>query len=443
MPSQAWFKTRRRLIGVVMLAVFGLLIWLALATYNKQFTPVTTVTLETGSAGNEMNFDAEVMVRGVVVGEVRGITSTGTGARLDLALQPGAASRLPANVSAVLLPTTLFGQRYVELVLPAQASAQTLASGGVITQDRSHDAIELQTVLNDLLPMLTQVQPAKLSVTLSAIATALNGNGSRLGQTLDTINSYLKSFNPYLPQLDSDIRQLAAVTQTYAQAAPGIVSALRYFSVTSQTVASEAASLRSVYSTVTAASQRLTTFVRNNQADIISLSASSKQTLQILGRYSAEFPCVFQDLTDLIPHANQALGAGTKHPGLHVTVHPVESLGSYKARSDTPRFGDNIGPHCYGAPFRGIGLNDGAGPPASTPRTVPSAPAADQASAQPGLAASMPVPANGLGLPNSPAENELINELISPAVNIPPSELPSWSSVLTGPLFRGTEVGIN
>lgn len=440
MPSQAWFKTRRRLIGVVMLAVFGLLIWLAIAAYNKQFTPVTMVTLDTGTAGNEMNFDAEVMVRGVVIGEVRGITSTGSGARLELALQPAVARELPANVSAVLLPTTLFGQRYVELLLPAQASARTLAHGGVISQDRSHDAIELQTVLNDLLPMLTQVQPEKLSVTLSAIATALNGNGLRLGQTLDTINSYLKSFSSYLPALDDDITRLAQVSRTYAQAAPGIVAALRALSVTSQTVASEAGNLRSLYSTVTGTAQHLTTFLRNNQADIISLSAGSRQTLQILATYSAEFPCVLQDLTDFIPNADKVLGAGTNEPGLHVTLHPVESLGPYQAGVDTPKYGDNLGPHCYPAPFAGVTLNDGASPPSMTLTPHPAPPAGGGSA--PTATGSMSVPAGGLGLPNSAAENELINELLSPELNIPPNRLPSWSSVLTGPLFRGTEVSV-
>ncbi|MBO0822583.1 MAG: MCE family protein [Actinobacteria bacterium] len=441
--SRALFKTRRRLIGIVMLVVFGLLIWLSIGVYNKQFSSATMVTLDTGSAGNEMNFGAEVMVRGVVVGDVRGITSAGTGARLDLALQPGVASQLPANVHAVLLPTTLFGQRYVQLILPAEPSAQTLAYGGVISEDRSRDAIELQKVLNDLLPMLTQVQPQKLSVTLSAMATALNENGARLGQTLDAINSYLKSFNPYLPTLDTDIARLAQVTQTYSQAAPGIVAALRNFSVTSRTVASEATNLRSVYSTVTGASERLTTFVQQNQGTIISLSANSVQTLQILSRYSAEFPCVFTDLTKLIPNMNKALGAGTKFPGLHITVHPVEPLGSYRAAVDTPKYGDNRGPHCYPLPFRGIAMKDGASPPNATARTTQSSAASGSGQAAgPTLTGSIPVPAAGLGLPNSPAENELISELLSPTLNIPPNELPSWSSVLTGPLFRGTEVTV-
>ncbi|MGB3439367.1 MAG: ABC transporter substrate-binding protein, partial [Actinophytocola sp.] len=41
-----------------------------------------------------------------------------------------------------------------------------------------------------------------------------------------------------------------------------------------------------------------------------------------------------------------------------------------------------------------------------------------------------------LGLANSPQEQELIGTLLAPAVG----EVPGWSSVLVGPLYRGTEV---
>jgi phospholipid/cholesterol/gamma-HCH transport system substrate-binding protein len=431
-PSPAWYKTRRRLIGVVFLAVLGSLIWLAVAIYNKQLTRSTMVTLYTDSTGNEMNLNADVMVRGVVVGQVRSITASGSGARLGLAIQPAVAQELPANVTAQMLPTTLFGQRYVALMLPAHGSAQTLAQVRVIRQDRSRDAIELETVLNNLLPMLTAVQPQDLSVTLTAIADSLQGRGAQLGQTLDQINSYLRQFNPQLPALDNDIRELVAVTQTYTQAAPSIVGALRDFSVTSQTVASEAANLDSLYSTVTAASQNLTTFLDTNADNIISLSDVSVPTLQVLARYSAEFPCVFTDLADFVPDMNKVLGGtgpeGTgpaTQPGLHITIDPVESLGPYEPDVDTPKYGDDLGPHCYPVPFPGIKLNDGASPPIGG--VVP---------------LSEQVPASGLGLPNSPQENELINELASPQAGQPPAKLPSWSSVLLGPLYRGTTVTV-
>jgi phospholipid/cholesterol/gamma-HCH transport system substrate-binding protein len=204
------------------------------------------------------------------------------------------------------------------------------------------------------------------------------------------------------------------VTQEYTQAAPGIIAALRDFSVTSQTVASEAGNLSSLYSVVTSASQNLTTFLTGNEQNVISLSNDSGPPLRVLERYSAEFPCVLQQLTDFIPNIDKVLGAGSRQPGLHATITVVPARKPYQPNADTPRYADNTGAHCYATPFRGVSRSDG----------------------------TLAVSAAGLGLPNSPQENELINELAAAQVNVPPASLPSWSSVLLGPIYRGTVVTI-
>lgn len=424
-------RTARRIVGIAFLAVIALLISLSIAVYNQSFSNDTMVTLYTDSTGNEMNFHADVMVRGVVVGQVRSISANGDGAILTLAIDPNIASTLPANVTAEMLPTTLFGERYVDLVMPASPETETLADTKTINQDHSVDAIELETVLNDLYPMLTAIQPQKLSVTLTAIASALQGRGTELGQTLDDINSYLKQFDTQLPALDTDIRELVGVTQTYSQASPGILQTLNDFANTGQVIVSEASNLDSLYSTVTGASQSLTTFLDQNQQNIINLSTDSQGTLQTLARYSSEFPCVLSQLTTFAANMNKVLGAGTSRPGIAVTVNEVPARNPYIDKTNTPKYGDDLGPHCYSTPFDGIALNDGA-----SPSTV----SGGARSASSDLTAS--VPAAGLGLANSPSENEFINELVSPSANVPPTNLPSWSSVLLGPIFRGTTVTV-
>jgi phospholipid/cholesterol/gamma-HCH transport system substrate-binding protein len=296
--------------------------------------------------------------------------------------------------------------------------------------------VELETVLNDMLPMLTAVQPQKLSVTLTAISQTLQGRGTTLGQTLDTVNGYLKQFNPQLPTLDADITELAQVSQTYSQAAPGIVQSLRDFSVTSQTVASEASNLESLYSTVTGASDNLTTFLNQNKQNLIGLSADSQSTLRILARYSYEFPCVFQQLTELIPNIDKTLGVGTGQPGLHATVTTVPATKPYEPGVDTPRYGTNDGPHCYAIPFTGAAANSPAVSGLTGNAATGNSTAGNQA-ANGGTVATA-----GLGLPNSPQENELVTELAAPAANVAPDKLPDWSSVLLGPLYRGTEVKV-
>lgn len=437
--SASWVKTRRRLGGVAFLLVLALLVWLSIALYQKKFTPVAMVTLYTGSAGNEMHPGAEVMVRGVQVGEVRQISSDGSGARLELAIEPSQLSMLPANVSAEMLPTTLFGERYVDLILPAQPVTARLTSGSVIQQDRSADAIELDQVLNNLLPMLAATQPDKLSLTLTAIAQGLQGHGQTLGQSLVTLNSYLQKLNPQLPQIDTDIRKLAALARTYNQASPAILQALDDFGVTGRTIANQRADFDALLANLTTSSDDLTAFLDANSANAITLSADSLSTLRILARYAPEFPCVLQQLTDFVPAVNKALGAGTDEAGLHVQleVEPPPSPGKYVPDADTPVYGDNLGPHCYAVPFRGVHLNDGVSSTSSGQGAKP------KHAKHAGKTATETASLGGTsttGLAGSPGEAELVRELDALALGRPVSSVPSWASLLTAPLYRGSDV---
>jgi phospholipid/cholesterol/gamma-HCH transport system substrate-binding protein len=353
-------KARKRIAGLVFLVTFAAAIWLSVALYNKQFSSAALVTVYTSSVGNEMHPGNQVMVRGVQVGEVRQVSANGTGAKLLLALDPGKLPQLPANVSAEMLPTTLFGERYVDLVLPSTPTPGRLTAGSVIRQNRSADALELEQVLNNLLPMLRAVQPDKLSLTLTAIAQGLQGRGTELGQTLVTLNDYLKEIKPQLPQFDTDLRRLAGLTKTYNEATPALLAALDDFSVNGQTLATERFNYAALLANVKTASDDFRSFLDANGNNGVRLSEDSVPSLGILARYSPEFPCTLANLSGFVPEINKVLGAGSDEPGLHVRVLVVPSLGAYKAGRDTPVYGDDLGPHCYAVPFKGIDLNDGA-----------------------------------------------------------------------------------
>jgi phospholipid/cholesterol/gamma-HCH transport system substrate-binding protein len=457
LPS-AQEKLRRRLIGVVFLLVFALLVWLSVALYNKQFTPAAMVTLYTDAVGNEMHLGADVVVRGVQVGEVRQISAVGTGARLELAIQPAMVRHIPANVTALMVPTTLFGERQVYLVMPVQPAPARLTDGSVITQDHSADAVELEKVLNNLLPLLQASEPDKLSITLTALAQGLQGHGKELGQTLVAANAYLHDYNQHLPALDTDIKRLAVLARNLNQSVPDLIQALTDFTVTSQTFAAERASVSALYASVTTASQDLTSFLDANSSNIIQLNADSVATLQILARYSPEFPCALKDLANFVPAADKLLGKGTGQHGLHVQMIIVPPLGPnhighYVAGKDTPVYGDNLGPHCYPIPFPGITLNDGAAPsnptsgPASAPAQATQPGHSTQHGTQPGHATgpagkqAHTTAAQGQ-LAGSPTERELVRELTGMALGRSPSQIPDWGSLLTAPLFRGTTVSL-
>ena len=53
------------------------------------------------------------------------------------------------------------------------------------------------------------MDPAKLNQTLAAIATAFNGRGEKIGQTLTDFDACLAKLEPSLPNLSHDIEAAA------------------------------------------------------------------------------------------------------------------------------------------------------------------------------------------------------------------------------------------
>lgn len=410
-------KSVRRGAGVVFLLVMAALATLSVQVYEKTFSDDVLVTLRADRIGNQLNKSSEVKARGVVVGDVRAVHGGQDGATIELAMNPDTLSRLPNDVTALLIPKTLFGERYVQLSIPDKSTADPLSAGDVIRQDRSRNAIELERVFDDLLPVLKAVQPQKLATTLTAIATALEGRGAKLGDAMVSTAAYLAEFNPNLPTLTQDLRDLAQVSELYGDIAPDLLDSLTDSSVTLNTVADQRVQLTDLYAQVTRSAQDVTIFLRNNKDNLIRLAADSRAPLELAAAYSPSFPCTLKAMTDLKPSVDKLLGAGTAEPGIHVDLRITDSRGKYVPGADDPRYTASGGPKCYPsgvAPTRGVV----AAPTGSTGHPL------------------LPGGEGDLGLPNSPQEQELIATLLAQDLG----DVPGWSSVLVGPLYRGTEV---
>ncbi|BFO21197.1 hypothetical protein SHKM778_75850 [Streptomyces sp. KM77-8] len=405
---------RHRLAGVVFVLVPVLLIWLAVAVYDKEFTDSDPVVVETGSAGNQMRPGAEVKLRGVVVGEVRAIDATGDGARLTLAMKPGALDAVPADVRAQMLPTTLFGERFVALVPPPDPSAETLAAGAVVPQDRSENAIELQQVLDDVLPMLTAVQPQKLSATLSAVSQALEGRGDELGETLTRLDRHLGSSTPApRPQ---------PRPQGTREGQPCLRGRRARHHHRAHRLHHHQRHPRRAGGPARRHPRRHDPDGRGHDR----VPAEERGQHHPARRHEPAHPGTARRVLLRLPlhpaHPRRVRardGPGARQ-GHRTARHPRRphhrpSRGAYRPGPDTPVYDSGGGPRCPSVPYLG-----------SLPR--PAAPAAGPAAGQ------------DLGPANSPSENDLVNELLAPAAGESPGDLPDWSSLLAGPVYRGTEV---
>src|SRR4051794_39063255 len=175
--TERGIRVKRRLQGVGFLAVVAALLGFTVAVYNKAlpWQSSDTVYLEVDRIGNQLVVPADVKLDGVLVGRVSGASTDGDFARLTLQLNKSRIKQIPDNVVARILPKTLFGEKFVDLVIPGSVSSGRLQAGDTISQDRSETAIELQTVFSHLVPLLRSLNPAQLSIALSNLADAVRG----------------------------------------------------------------------------------------------------------------------------------------------------------------------------------------------------------------------------------------------------------------------------
>ncbi|PZS35443.1 MAG: mammalian cell entry protein [Pseudonocardiales bacterium] len=436
---------RRRVLGIAFLLLLCALMVLSVGFYTKAFTKVVKVTLVTDRIGNQLLVGSDVKLRGIIVGEVRGVHTDGRQATIDLALQPGKAGLIPANVTARLLPKTLFGERFVDLVLPADPAPAPIGSGAVIHQDATEKTLELERVFDDLLPLLRTLDPAKVNATLYALATALQGRGDQLGRNLVTLDAYLKQVNPEMPTIRADLVGLANLSETYADAAPDLLAALSNLSVTSATVTQQQVQVHALFRSTTALATTADAFFVAHEQRLIAVNEISAPILALVARYSPEFPCLLNNLTDLEPMLEKAFS----HGRLHITLEIIQQRDKYRAGQDDPVYGDHRGPRCYQrytgtAPFPGPSpeLVDGSrGANVYTPLGLPPLPGLP--SLPQGRALSDVLFAADQGSAGTAEETGLINPLLAPVMGVPSDRVPDIATLLFGPMARGTAVGLS
>jgi phospholipid/cholesterol/gamma-HCH transport system substrate-binding protein len=420
-----------RLSGVAFIVVIGLLVALTIALYQKAFTPVVRVTLLADRVGNQLSAPADVKLRGLIVGEVRSVSSRGNGATVGLALDPAKVGVIPANVSAQLLPKTLFGEKFVNLVLPDAPSAQHLQAGDVIPQDRSQTAIETEKVLDDFLPLLQSLKPAELSLALNNISSALRGRGDRIGNNLVLVDEYLRRLNPQLPAIQQNFRGLADLATNYDKAVPDLLRLIDNFSAVSRTLVDQKTQLSSFLTSTTTFTDTSNQFFTANADRLITLASASLPSLQTYARYSPEFPCIARGLTAFEPRVERSFGG--LQPGLHITLEATHDNGAYTPGQE-PRFLDDRGPQCYGlpspqVPAPDVNYRDGYkdGQPSTMAAATPAAIALN--------------PAAYLAGPQ--AQRQLLNAVVAPVMGVPLDGVPDIAVMLFGPMARGTTVQLS
>ncbi|BBZ32193.1 MCE family protein [Mycolicibacterium confluentis] len=295
----------------ILIAFLAGLVWLTSALFTGSLKHYVNVTVTSDRSGLVMESGAKVKMRGVQVGRVTTIKGGQDPVRLNLEIYPDQVKYIPANVGAQIRATTVFGAKFVDLIYPDDPESGRLADGQVLMSQNV--STEVNTVFQNLVGVLDQVDSSKLNATLAALAEGVRGQGERIGEATTAANQVLLELNPRADTIRADWQALDGFNQTYSAAAQNIVGVLDALSTTSTTITENAKPLDALLLNVIGLSNSGIALLAPNQENLIKAINVLEPTTNLLMKYNPGYTCMLTGAHWLLENgAYEATGGNGK-----------------------------------------------------------------------------------------------------------------------------------
>lgn len=282
------------------------LVFVTVTSFRGTFRSVVPVTLTADRTGLVMETGAKVKLRGIDVGRVSQISSTGAGAQLKLDIDSDQIRYIPENVEARIAVTTIFGAKFVDLVYPSNPSGQRLAAGAALRS--TNVTTEVNTVFENVVDLLDMVDPLKLNAVLTAVADAVRGKGEKIGEATTDLNEVLTALNSRNDVFREDIRALKNLGDTYSAAAEDIVSILDAVSTTGTTVVEHKDALDTLLLNAVGVSEAGSNLLVSSKDNLVTAINSLEPTTELLNMYSPAYACTLQGAQWIIDNGEGVFG---------------------------------------------------------------------------------------------------------------------------------------
>lgn len=338
---------KRQLTGLITVLVIAAIVVGAIVMFRGGVAPTASVTVISPRAGLVMNPDAKVKLHGAQVGKVVSIETLPDGqAALKLAMNPDDLQLIPVNTGVEIASSTVFGAKFVQLVPPAEPSQEPMYAGQVL--DATHTTVEINTVFEQLVSVLAQIQPEKLNETLGAMAQAVDGRGDKLGQTMVDLDALLAKIAPSLPTMSHEMAVAPQVFNAYADAGPDLMDTVRGATQLSDTLVDRRNDLDALLVSAIGLADVGNDVVATNSAAVTDAMRLLVPTTNLLNQYNPALNCALKGLEPL------ALGPPTPLPGVMLLDSFLLGTERYRYPGNLPKVAAGGGPQCQGLPEVGF-----------------------------------------------------------------------------------------
>ncbi|MGH3678113.1 MAG: MCE family protein, partial [Mycobacterium sp.] len=323
---------------LIIVGLVGVSVFFFTGSY-KSYVPVT---LTSDRAGLVMNPGNDVKLRGVTVGRVERLSADSQPVSLKLNISSDQLRYIPANVEAEIKATTVFGSKYVDLIVPDDPSPQRLAAGAIVPA--RNVATEVNTVFENVVELLKHIDPAKLNAVLSALAEGVRGQGEALGQATTDLNEVLMEINPRSETIRQDFRALKGFSDTFSAAAQDIVTVLDAASTTSTTIVEEAEQLDSLLLNVIGLANSGINLIGPNKDNLVNAINILEPTTSLLRKYSPQLTCTLVGGKNVIDFGFADIAGGENGYSVLLDVALLFGDDAYKYPEHLPVNGARGGP---------------------------------------------------------------------------------------------------
>jgi phospholipid/cholesterol/gamma-HCH transport system substrate-binding protein len=172
------------------------------------------------AAGQGLLPGSDVKIRGVNVGEVKGIRLVD--GRAEVTLRMDSSEEIPVDATATIRPKTLFGEKFVDIEPgPNEERGPYLEDGEEIRDTLG--GFELEAVLTDLYPVLQAVDPADLTTVLAELAEGGRGLGEQINRSIVNGEELSAMFADNAELTTEFLTDLAALSDQLAASADDLI----------------------------------------------------------------------------------------------------------------------------------------------------------------------------------------------------------------------------
>ncbi|MET8430921.1 MCE family protein [Nocardia sp. NPDC004860] len=267
-----------------------------------------------------------VDVLGVRIGTVDKVTPDGDRVRVEMSYDSD--RDVPADAQAAIIAPTLVSGRYVQLA-PVYSKGPVLADGAVIPLERTAVPVSFDEEKQQLDELINALGPdgrngnGPLADAVSAAATAVDGRGVTVNDTLGALSAAATALDKGSPDLFGTLRNLQSFVTALAANDSQIVGFAGQLSSVSRLLSDNRTELDALLHSLATEMGQIQDFVANNHAKLVSDVSSLQHITQLLVNQEDDLaqilhsgPTALDDFYNIYDPQTASLTGGLALPGI-------------------------------------------------------------------------------------------------------------------------------